>query len=89
MPFVRRTLAIFRRAEFGFLGVVVETFTQTPRLKGPLVATGRFLSVLKVRAMAGDLVFFFWTLRGRFLSWLIVGIACMQILANVQANVFE
>lgn len=33
-PFDSRTRAIFRSAEFGFFGVVVVTFTQTPRLNG-------------------------------------------------------
>ena len=31
MPLVRRTRATLRRAEFGFLGVVVYTLVQTPR----------------------------------------------------------
>ena len=47
MPFVSRTRATFRRAEFGFFGVVVNTFTQTPRLKGEPESTGRFVSELK------------------------------------------
>jgi hypothetical protein len=34
MPLLKRTLAIFRKAEFGFFGVVVVTLIQTPRLKG-------------------------------------------------------
>src|SRR5258705_8687589 len=33
---VNRTLATFRRAEFGFLGVVVYTRVHTPRLCGQL-----------------------------------------------------
>jgi len=33
-PLVKRTLATFRIAEFGFLGVVVYTRVQTPRLCG-------------------------------------------------------
>ena len=52
MPFVKRTRAIFRRAEFGFLGVVVETFVQTPLLKGAGKNTGRFFKTLKPRAKA-------------------------------------
>src|SRR2546430_16028087 len=32
--FVRRTRAIFRRAEFGFFGVIVRTIVQTPRFWG-------------------------------------------------------
>src|SRR4051794_40448529 len=34
MPLVRRTRATLRRAEFGFLGVVVYTRVQTPRRCG-------------------------------------------------------
>ena len=52
MPLVKRTLAIFRRAEFGFLGVVVETFVQTPRLKGAGKKTGLFFKTLNPRAKA-------------------------------------
>jgi len=44
---VRRTLATFLKAEFGFLGVVVNTLTQTPRLNGDAENTGRFLMELK------------------------------------------
>ena len=33
-PFVKRTLATLRNAEFGFLGVVVYTLVQTPRRCG-------------------------------------------------------
>ena len=36
IPFVRRTRAILRSAEFGFFGVVVETLRHTPRLNGEL-----------------------------------------------------
>jgi len=74
MPFVKRTLAIFRRAEFGFLGVVVETFVQTPRLKGLEKNTGLFFRTLNPRVKATvlsfgwDLTLFF------FINWLIVGI---------------
>ena len=52
MPLVKRTLAIFRSAEFGFLGVVVETFVQTPRLKGAGKKTGLFFKTLNPRAKA-------------------------------------
>jgi hypothetical protein len=34
MPLVRRTLAIFLKAEFGFFGVSVLTDKHTPRLCG-------------------------------------------------------
>jgi hypothetical protein len=38
-PLLSRTLATFRRAELGFLGVVVRTCVQTPRFCGlPLAA---------------------------------------------------
>lgn len=43
VPLVNRTLATFRRAELGFLGVVVNTLTQTPRLNGDDDLVGRFL----------------------------------------------
>jgi len=57
MPFVRRTLAIFRIAELGFLGVLVVTLVHTPRLKGDGKKRGRFLSVLKLRLKATDFGF--------------------------------
>jgi len=44
---VSRTRATFLKAEFGFLGVVVKTLTQTPRLKGDGEKIGRFLMTLK------------------------------------------
>src|SRR5512135_1842049 len=60
VPFVRRTLATLRMAEFGFFGVRVMTCTQTPRRKG-----------LPCNAGALD---FAVTLRRPFLtSWLMVG----------------
>jgi hypothetical protein len=59
MPLVSLTLAILRKAEFGFFGVVVATFKQTPRLKGLVVSTGLFFMVLKTFWKAGDFVFFF------------------------------
>jgi len=52
MPLVNLTLAIFRKAEFGFLGVVVETFVQTPRLKGLEKNIGLFLRTLNPRVKA-------------------------------------
>ena len=42
MPDVRRTLATLRIAEFGFLGVVVYTFVQTPRRCGHFLRAGDF-----------------------------------------------
>src|SRR3989344_4348420 len=74
MPFVKRTLAIFRKAELGFLGVVVETFVQTPRLKGAGKKTGLFFKTLNPFASATVLCLG-WTLTLFFLiNWLIVGI---------------
>ena len=40
MPLVSRTRATFRRAEFGFFGVVVYTRTQTPRFCGQAFRAG-------------------------------------------------
>ena len=42
-PFVSRTRAIFRSAEFGFFGVVVETRVQTPRFCGAPASAGVFV----------------------------------------------
>ena len=50
MPFVSRTRATFRRAEFGFFGVCVNTRVQTPRRCG-------------APASAGVFVFDFWATR--------------------------
>jgi hypothetical protein len=73
MPLVKRTRAIFRRAEFGFLGVVVVTFVQTPRLKGDGKNTGLFFNTLNPRAKATVLDFRLTFVRFFFISWLIVG----------------
>ena len=43
IPFVSRTRAIFRRAEFGFFGVVVFTCVQTPRRCGHDCRAGDFV----------------------------------------------
>src|SRR4030095_6042943 len=42
-PFVRRTLATLRSAEFGFFGVVVEARVHTPRVWGDCCSAGTFL----------------------------------------------
>ncbi len=68
MWLVSLTRAIFRSAEFGFLGVMVLTCTQTPRFWGehtPL--RDLFFSVLYITCNAGDLVFLP-TLRRPFLT---------------------
>src|SRR3954452_20715712 len=60
MPLVSRTRATFRRAEFGFLGVVVYTRVHTPRRCGePL--------------RAGVLAFVALSCRPLRTSWLMVG----------------
>jgi len=61
IPLVRRTRAVFRRAEFGFFGVIVRTTVQTPRLKGLLFK-------------AGDFDFTLGALRPLRTNWLTVGI---------------
>jgi hypothetical protein len=43
IPFVSLTLATFRRAEFGFFGVVVYTLMQTPLFCGQLLSAGLFV----------------------------------------------
>src|SRR5947208_16709665 len=59
-PFVKRTFATLRSAEFGFFGVVVYTRVQTPRFCG-------FCSI------AGTLDLAFCGSRPLRISWLIVG----------------
>ena len=44
LPLERRTRVIFRKAEFGFLGVIVRTCRQTPRFCGQLFKTGDLLN---------------------------------------------
>jgi hypothetical protein len=61
MPFVNLTRATFRRAEFGFFGVVVYTLMHTPRRCGDCIR-------------AGLLVFPRVSLRACLINWLIVGI---------------
>jgi len=64
MPLVSRTRAILRKAEFGFFGVMVLTYKQTPRLKGEGHFFGLFFSKLKLRQRAGTFGFFFVFLLG-------------------------
>src|SRR5215212_6460128 len=74
MPFVRRTRAILRNAEFGFLGVIVRTWRQTPRFCGaPGMATCLRLSPFQFLRMAGALTFLILVWRPWRTSWLIVG----------------
>src|ERR1700678_3795242 len=60
VPVVSRTLATLRRAEFGFLGVVVKTRVHTPRRWG-------------APFKAGVLVFVTLACRSLRTSWAIVG----------------
>src|SRR5437764_1885165 len=65
MPFVRRTRATFRSAEFGFFGVCVNTRVQTPRFCGAPPSAGVF-------------VFPFWRVRPLRTSWLTVGMNLLE-----------
>src|SRR5690349_1572567 len=62
LPLESRTRATLRSAEFGFLGVIVLTWRQTPRLNGQASSTG-------------DLVLYLTGRRGLRTSWLIVGMS--------------
>src|SRR5919106_6626834 len=74
MPFVRRTRATFRSAEFGFFGVRVITWRHTPRRWGaPRPIEAVCSRVLRVRRSAGAFTFFPAGLRPLRTSWLIVG----------------
>src|SRR3989344_5922648 len=73
-PLVRRTRATLRNAEFGFFGVTVVTFIQTPRLNGDECILGRFLIVLKEYAKTGALFFLPMRLRGFLINCRNVGI---------------
>ena len=71
---VRRTRAILRRAEFGFFGVIVRTWRQTPRFWGaPGIDTWRCRRLFQFLRMAGALIFEILRLRPWRTSWLIVG----------------
>src|SRR5262249_9330554 len=60
VPLDSRTRAIFRKAEFGFFGVIVLTCRHTPRFCGH-------------PCMAGCFGLDRWTVRGLRINWLIVG----------------
>src|SRR3954447_24722090 len=65
MPFVSRTRATFRSAEFGFFGVVVYTRVHTPRFCGAPRSAGVFVFALGV-------------LRPFRTSWLTVGTSLLR-----------
>src|SRR5918998_1990130 len=74
MPFVSRTRATFRSADFGFLGVRVIPWRQTPRRCGaPRPALAVCLRVLSVRRSAGAFTFLIAGFRPLRTSWLMVG----------------
>src|ERR1700730_13363436 len=72
--FERRTRAIFRIAEFGFLGVIVRTCVQTPRFWGdPRRREVLFFNALYEYNNAGAFTFFCFCERPFRTNWLIVG----------------
>src|SRR3954449_1520139 len=72
--FVRRTRAIFRRAEFGFFGVIVRTCRHTPRFWGaPGIGTWRWRRLFQFLRSAGALTFSIFGFRPWRTSWLMVG----------------
>src|SRR5215211_2053220 len=76
MPFVRRTRATFRRAEFGFFGVTVKTRVQTPRFCGAPRSAGVF-------------IFAFGVARPLRISWLTVGTVGSRSLLYAQKRPTE
>jgi hypothetical protein len=75
IPLVSLTLATFLRAELGFFGVCVLTWTHTPRFWGdPAPRRPRFFRELKVYRKAGALSFLCLDFLPLRTSWLTVGI---------------
>src|SRR5215211_5761360 len=70
IPFVSRTRATFRSAEFGFFGVTVNTRVQTPRFCGAPRSAGVF-------------VFAFGAVRPLRINWLTVGTGVSRSLLHV------
>src|SRR6476620_6823670 len=70
-PFVSRTRATLRRAEFGFFGVCVNTRVQTPRFCGAPVRAGRLVLLLGAR-------------RPFRTSWLTVGMSSLRYVLTQQ-----
>src|SRR2546429_9687144 len=88
MWFVRRTRAIFRRAEFGFFGVMVRTIVQTPRFWGAprRSSTWRPLSEFHVVRSAGVSTFLPCGLRPLRTSCAMVGTVTPHLLASPRAQ---
>src|SRR5512138_2624641 len=84
MPLVRRTRAILRSAEFGFLGVIVRTIVQTPRFWGAPLSwrTRRCLYEFSVYCRAGALLLTLLFLRPLRTIWLIVGTISLRLLPS-------
>src|SRR4051795_2974880 len=81
--FVRRTRATLRRAEFGFLGVVVYTRVQTPRRCGAATFFLRPLPDFK----PGVASFFVFGLRPLRTNWDVVGIRRRMVAALTDAPI--
>src|SRR5436305_15080644 len=75
MPFVSRTRATFRRAEFGCFGVVVYTRVHTPRRCGAATFFLRPLPDLR----PGVASFFLGVTRPLRISWLVVGMRLRRV----------
>src|SRR5450759_459721 len=75
MPLVSRTRATLRKAEFGFLGVVVYTRVQTPRRWGAATFFLRPLPDLR----PGVASFFLGAVRPLRISWLVVGMRWQSV----------
>src|SRR5438270_12456608 len=75
MPFVSRTRATFRSAEFGFFGVVVYTRVQTPRRCGAATFFLRPLPDFRPGVASLRLGV---TLPLR-INWLVVGMRCARL----------
>ena len=73
MPLVNLTRATFLKAEFGFFGVEVNTFKQTPLLNGEEYFFGRFFKTLKPKAKDGVVARFGVLFLPFLINWWIVG----------------
>jgi len=72
---VNLTRAYLRKAELGFLGVIVATRVHTPRFCGEETLVTFFCKVLIPRLRAGALVFQVFFSRLDLTNWLIVGMS--------------
>jgi len=70
---VSLTLAILRKAELGFFGVVVLTDVQTPRFCGELWSVARFFRILSPLCKAGAVDFLIEVSLPFLTNWLNVG----------------